>query len=33
MQMMAPAAHPQSQMMNEQGHMMYHMPQNMKVEH
>jgi hypothetical protein len=32
-QMMAPA-HPQPQMMNEQGHMMYqHYPQNMKVEH
>jgi hypothetical protein len=33
MQMMAPAPHSQSQMMNEQGHMMYHMPPNMKVEH
>ncbi|PSN66903.1 hypothetical protein BS50DRAFT_600503 [Corynespora cassiicola Philippines] len=33
MQMMAPAPHPQSQMMGEQGHMMYHMAPNMKVEH
>lgn len=33
MQMMAPAAHQQPQMMSEQGQMMYHMPSNMKVEH
>lgn len=33
MQMMAPAPHPQAQMMGEQGQMMYHMPPNMKVEH
>ncbi|KAF2865097.1 hypothetical protein BDV95DRAFT_653129 [Massariosphaeria phaeospora] len=33
MQMMAPSAHPQPQMMGEHGHMMYHMHPNMKVEH
>ncbi|KAF2638257.1 hypothetical protein P280DRAFT_456127 [Massarina eburnea CBS 473.64] len=33
MQMMAPAPHPQSQMMGEQGQMMYHMQPHMKVEH
>ncbi|KAH7138361.1 hypothetical protein B0J11DRAFT_475915 [Dendryphion nanum] len=33
MQMMAPAPHAQPQMMNDQPHMMYHIPQNMKVEH
>ncbi|KAF1955312.1 hypothetical protein CC80DRAFT_91548 [Byssothecium circinans] len=33
MQMMAPAPHPQSQMMSEQGQMMYHMQPHMKVEH
>ncbi|KAF2260249.1 hypothetical protein CC78DRAFT_547647 [Lojkania enalia] len=32
MQMMAPAPHPQSQMMSDQGHIMYHIPPNMKVE-
>ncbi|ORY15675.1 hypothetical protein BCR34DRAFT_641673 [Clohesyomyces aquaticus] len=32
MQMMT-QSHQQPQMMGEQGHMMYHMPQNMKVEH
>jgi hypothetical protein len=33
MHMMAPAAHPQSHMVNEQGQMMYHIPPHMKVEH
>ncbi|KAF2471111.1 uncharacterized protein BDR25DRAFT_224657 [Lindgomyces ingoldianus] len=33
MQMMTQSPHPQPPMMGEQGHMMYHMPPNMKVEH
>ena len=33
MHLMAPTQHPQPQMMNEQGQMMYHMQPNMKVEH
>ncbi|KAF2820398.1 hypothetical protein CC86DRAFT_120734 [Ophiobolus disseminans] len=33
MSMMAHAPHPQAQMMNEQGHIVYHMQPNMKVEH
>lgn len=33
MHLMAPASHQQPQMMGEQGQMMYHIPQDMKVEH